>query len=130
MNKCAVLKGVCVQVTLGFPMYGRHVSGGWATETNCGSMEFEIDAFAGNLYLFFEYWTPFSWKRKSIGILDWNGLYRGWQLYPANESPTFPACSVCQWRSSCTPFGWPLHVSGCSAIADRLDGVPFCVWAL
>jgi len=88
-------------VTLGFPMYGRHVSGGWATETNCGSMEFEVDAFAGNLYLFFEYWTPFSWKRKSIGILDWNGLYRGWQLFPANESPTFPACSVCQWRSSC-----------------------------
>lgn len=99
----AGIAATVVLINAGFPAYGRvsKTGGSITTWPKCGSLEFEISAFSGNLKIFVESWTiGYGRRRRWIGfyskwarwfeytILNWHGLYKGWQLY---------AGSFCKW---------------------------------
>ncbi len=78
-----------------FPTCGNKVS---------GSVEFQIDAFSGRLYVFIDYYWWGSWERAvDFTILNWNGKYAHTQLLPAvgSGTPGPPVCSASVWRENC-----------------------------
>ena len=96
-------------ITVGFPMYGRYIPGYTAGRV-CGSVEFEIDAFSGRLYIFIDYYDWWSWwggkgwqRAVDFTIVEWNGWYYNRQLHPTDttSSPAYPVCSACTWRKNC-----------------------------
>jgi hypothetical protein len=96
-------------ITIGFPLYGRYVTG-YTEGKTCGSVEFEVDAFSGRLYIFIDYYDWWSWwggkgwqRAVDFTIVEWNGWYYSRQLFPTDTttSPAYPACSVCTWKKNC-----------------------------
>jgi hypothetical protein len=94
-------------LTLAVPMYARYTPD--QNHQACGSVEFEVDAFSGRLYIFIDVFNPlwwvWDWERVvDFTIITWEGPYYNSQLYPGVQAPPngqTKCVNRCVWSDRC-----------------------------